>query len=148
MGSDRSEQSGQKPEVSGYSRFYINLGSKNDVNPTKLIGLLLDTTNNRQINVGKIDIMKGFSFFEVEKQHEDLIFRSFSRDIRHEGTKVKVEISEEKPSIIRRTSSVREWKDSEALSSYSGYKKRDSYKSAGKTKTGVKKKHRKGASRK
>jgi ATP-dependent RNA helicase DeaD len=147
-GSDRSEQHGQKPEVSGYSRFYINLGSKNDVNPTKLIGLLLDTTNNRQINVGKIDIMKGFSFFEVEKQHEDLIFRSFSRDIRHEGTKVKVEISEEKPSITRRTSSVREWKDSEALGSYSGYKKKDSYKSDSKKRTGEKKKHRKGVSRK
>jgi ATP-dependent RNA helicase DeaD len=144
---DRSEQDGHQ-EVSGNSRFYINLGSKNDVNPTKLIGLLLDTTNNRQINVGKIDIMKGFSFFEVEKQHEDLVFRSFSRDIRHEGTKVKVEISEEKPSITRRTSSVREWKDSEALGSYSGYKKKDSYKSDSKKRTGEKKKHRKGVSRK
>lgn len=148
IGADRHEQSAQKPEVSGYSRFYINLGSKNDVNPVKLIGLLNDTTNNRDISVGKIDIMKGFSFFEVEKQHEDLIFRSFSRDIRHEGTKVKVEISEEKPSITRRTSSVRDWKDSEALGSYSGYKKRDSYKSDSKKKSGVKKKHRKGVSRK
>ncbi|MCA1746754.1 MAG: ATP-dependent RNA helicase, partial [Bacteroidales bacterium] len=45
---DRSEQA-EQPEVGGYARFYINLGSKNDVNPTKLIGLLMDTTNNRQI---------------------------------------------------------------------------------------------------
>jgi ATP-dependent RNA helicase DeaD len=144
---DRSELEG-KPEVGGYSRFYINLGSKNDVNPTKLIGLLMDTTNNRQIDVGKIDIMKGFSFFEVEKQHEDLIFRSFSRDIRHEGTKVKVEISEGKPENARRGSAIKDWKENEALNSYSGYKKRDSYKSDNKKRTGVKKKHRKGVSRK
>jgi ATP-dependent RNA helicase DeaD len=146
-GSERNGRGGNAGE-SGYSRFYINLGSKNDVNPVKLIGLLMDTTNNRQINVGKIDIMKGFSFFEVEKQYEDLVFRSFSRDIRHEGTKVKVEISEGNPAITKRTSSVREWKDSEALGGYSGYKKKDSYKSDSKKRIGDKKKHRKGVSRK
>ena len=144
---DRSEHTEQN-EVSGYSRFYINLGSKNDVNPTKLIGLLMDTTNNRQIDVGKIDIMKGFSFFEVEKQHEDLIFRSFSRDIRHEGAKVKVEISEGKPENARRGAAIKDWKESEALNSYSGFKKKDSYKSGSKKKSGAKKKHRKGISRK
>jgi len=79
-----------------YTRFYINVGSKNNINPTKLIGLLLDTTNNRQINVGKIDIMKGFSFFEVEKQFETLVFQSFSRNIKLDGSLVKVEISNEK----------------------------------------------------
>ncbi len=144
---DRGEQP-EQTEVGGYSRFYINLGSKNDVNPTKLIGLLMDTTNNRQIEIGKIDIMKGFSFFEVEKQHEDLVFRSFSRDIRHDGTKVKVEISEGKPENAKRGAAIKDWKEAEALNSYSGYKKKDSYKSDSKKKTGAKKKHRKGVSRK
>ena len=118
------------------------------MNPTKLIGLLMDTTNNRQIEVGKIDIMKGFSFFEVEKQHEDLVFRSFSRDIRHEGAKVKVEISEGKPGNAKRGAAIKDWKESEALDSYTGYKKKDSYKSGSKKKSGAKKKHRKGVSRK
>lgn len=79
------------------TRFYINRGSKNNLDPTKLIGLLLDTTNNREINIGKIDIMKGFSFFEIDRKHEDLVKRSFSRNIRHEGALVKVEVAEGEP---------------------------------------------------
>jgi len=77
-----------------FVRFYINLGSRNNLNPARLIGLLKDTTNQPGINVGKIDMMKGFSFFEVEGQHEELVLQSFSRNIRHEGTKVKVELSQ------------------------------------------------------
>ncbi len=88
-GSARKERAGN----SEFVRFYINLGSKNNITPPRLIGLMLDTTNNRELNVGKIDIMKGFSFFEVEARFADLIMQSFSRNIKHEGSKVKVELS-------------------------------------------------------
>jgi ATP-dependent RNA helicase DeaD len=79
-----------------YSRFYINIGSKGDINPTKLIGLLLDTTNDRSIRIGKIDIMKGFSFFEVDKSQEQLILRSFNKNVRRNGQLIKVQLSIEK----------------------------------------------------
>lgn len=77
-----------------YSRFHINLGSKNDINPTRLIGLLLDTTNDRSIDIGKIDIMKGFSFFEVEKSQEQVILRSFNKNVRRNGQLVKAQLAE------------------------------------------------------
>jgi ATP-dependent RNA helicase DeaD len=79
-----------------YSRFYINIGSKGDINPTKLIGLLLDTTNDRSIRIGKIDIMKGFSFFEVDKSQEQIILRSFNKNVRRNGQLIKVQPSIEK----------------------------------------------------
>jgi ATP-dependent RNA helicase DeaD len=78
-----------------YSRFHINIGSKGDINPSKLIGLLLDTTNDRSIRIGKIDIMKGFSFFEVEKSQEQLILRSFNKNVRRNRQLIKVELSNE-----------------------------------------------------
>lgn len=78
-----------------YSRFYINIGSKSGINPTKLIGLLLDTTNDRNIDIGKIDIMKGFSFFEVEKDQEQVILRSFNKNVRRNGQLIKAELAEE-----------------------------------------------------
>ncbi|MEX0988503.1 MAG: DEAD/DEAH box helicase [Bacteroidales bacterium] len=144
---DRNEKPVKNGSRSEFSRFYINLGSKNDINPTKLIGLLMDTTNNRQMDVGKIDIMKGFSFFEVEKQHEALIFQSFSRDIRHEGSKVKVELSEEKvPGGRGRSYGGKEWSNNSVSERYSGYKKKDSYNSGKKSyDKPARKKHRKGA---
>ena len=79
-----------------YARFHINLGSKNDINPTKLIGLLLDTTNDRRIKIGKIDIMKGFSFFEVEKEYEQVVLKSFNKKVRRNGQLIKVDLSKEK----------------------------------------------------
>jgi ATP-dependent RNA helicase DeaD len=65
-----------------------------------LIGLLLDTTNDRSIEIGKIDIMKGFSFFEVEQGCEQVILRSFNKSVRRNGQLIKVELSgasKEKP---------------------------------------------------
>lgn len=78
-----------------YSRFYINIGSKSGINPTKLIGLLLDTTNDRNIDIGKIEIMKGFSFFEVEKNQEQEILRSFNKNVRRNGQLIKAELAED-----------------------------------------------------
>jgi ATP-dependent RNA helicase DeaD len=85
----------RRREPAEYSRFYINIGSKSDINPTKLIGLLLDTTNDRSIRIGKIDIMKGFSFFEVDKSQEQLILRSFNKNVRRNRQLVKVQLSKE-----------------------------------------------------
>ena len=83
----------QKPAA--YSRFYINIGSKSDLDPTKLIGLLMDTTHDRSIRIGKIDIMKGFSFFEVDKSQEQLVLRSFNKSVRRNRQLIKVQLSDE-----------------------------------------------------
>jgi ATP-dependent RNA helicase DeaD len=85
----------RRPKPAAYSRFYINIGSKSDMDPTKLIGLLLDTTNDRSIRIGKIDIMKGFSFFEVDKSQEQLILRSFNKNVRRNRQLIKVELSDQ-----------------------------------------------------
>ncbi len=152
----------RRGDQGAFSRFYINVGSKNNINPTRLIGLLMDTTNDRQIEVGKIDIMKGFSFFEVEKNNEALVLQSFSRNIRHEGAKVKVELSEgrelagrgratensEDTGIKRRSRKQQapDWQADLQQNGYSGYQAKDSWNSGKKRPAGtVKKKHRKGS---
>jgi ATP-dependent RNA helicase DeaD len=94
-GENRKAGIKRKREPLEYSRFYINIGSKSDINPTKLIGLLLDTTNDRSIRIGKIDIMKGFSFFEVDKNQEQLILRSFNKNVRRNRQLIKVQLSKE-----------------------------------------------------
>ena len=75
-----------------YSKFHINLGSRNGMNPTKIIGMLMDTTRDRGIRFGKIEIMKGFSFFEVEQEYERLVLKSFNKKVRRDGQLVKVEL--------------------------------------------------------
>lgn len=63
----------------GYSRFFINLGKKHNLKPQNLIGIINDYTRNKDISIGKIDIMKGFSFFEVPSDHEKEILSSLRK---------------------------------------------------------------------
>jgi ATP-dependent RNA helicase DeaD len=74
-----------------YSRLFINLGSRNGINATRLIGLINDQTKNRDIRVGKIDIMKKFSFFEVDNKFEKNVLSSFN-NIMIDDVPVSVEI--------------------------------------------------------
>ncbi len=97
--SDRKEKSGRSKKE--YSRFHINLGSKNNLNATRLIGLILEETKNRQIDVGKIDIMKGFSFFEVDKQSESDVLKAFSGMVSFSGRKVTVGLSRPESAVDR-----------------------------------------------
>lgn len=75
-----------------YSRFFINMGLTNKLSAQRLMGLINDQTRNRQIRIGKIDIMRKFSFFEIEEQFQEEILRSFSNAF-FEGVKVAVELS-------------------------------------------------------
>ncbi len=75
-----------------FSRFYINLGTKSNINPGALIGIINDVTNNRDIAIGKIELMKKFSFFEVDGNYEQDIIKSF-QDVGYKGQSVVVELS-------------------------------------------------------
>ncbi len=64
---------------SDMTRFFIRLGKKDNVLPQALIGMMIDVTGDRQVDIGKIDIFNSFSFVEVEKKYTDLILKSFDK---------------------------------------------------------------------
>ena len=76
----------------GFTRFFINIGRSNKLQTHNLIGMINEFTKNRNLLVGKIDIFKNFSFFEVEEAHENLILKSFLRK-EWNGEKLLVEKS-------------------------------------------------------
>ena len=61
----------------GYTRFFINIGKQKGLQVQNLIGMINEFTKKRNISVGKIDIFKNFSFFEVDSEFENLILKSF-----------------------------------------------------------------------
>ena len=80
LGSEnKNRKNGKERAEKGYSRFFINLGKKHDLKPQNLIGIINDYTRNKDISIGKIDIMKGFSFFEVPTEHEKEILSSLGK---------------------------------------------------------------------
>lgn len=75
------------------SRMFINLGGVDRLNPTKLIGLINDVTGKRDIEIGKIDIMKKFSFFDADNAAVDLLVKSFDGIKSENGFDIHVEVS-------------------------------------------------------
>ncbi|MBT3301078.1 MAG: DEAD/DEAH box helicase [Bacteroidetes bacterium] len=98
---DRGNKERKRSRDANFSRFFINLGIKQGLNPARLMGLINEQTRSKNIEIGRIDIMKKFSFFEVENSFEKSILDSFlgGKPAIFEGTKVAVEISkpESKP---------------------------------------------------
>lgn len=75
-----------------YSRYFINLGSKNDLNPNRLMGLINERLKNRKVPIGKIEILKKFSFFEIDSSFEGEMQKAF-RGVEFEGVSVVIELS-------------------------------------------------------
>jgi ATP-dependent RNA helicase DeaD len=71
INSDEKKRNSNKGKAEkGFSRFFINLGKKHNLQAQNLIGIINEFTNNKDISIGKIDIMTGFSFFEIPTKHE------------------------------------------------------------------------------
>ena len=100
-GNKKERKTGHAEE--GYSRFFINLGKAKNLQTHNLIGLINEYTKNRNIPIGKIDIMRRFSFFEVPKNFELDILNGLSRATWN-GEKVVVEISQDPTKITKRKS--------------------------------------------
>jgi len=66
-----SERSGDRMS---FTKLFINAGKKQNLNASGLIGLINEYSNRRNIEIGKIDIQRKFSFFEVDSAFEkDLV---------------------------------------------------------------------------
>ena len=78
-----------------FSRFFINSGSQDGLEPAHLIGLINEQTRKRDIDIGRIEIMKKFSFFEVDIDYTDRVLKGFE-SAEWGGRKIVVELAQEK----------------------------------------------------
>ncbi len=72
---DRDAKGSRKAEK-GYSRMFINLGKMDGFNLRGLMGMLNESTQTR-VDVGRVDLMKKFSFFEVDESRASEVLRAF-----------------------------------------------------------------------
>lgn len=75
-----------------FTRFHINLGNLDNLNPKLLIGLINKHLNKHHFAIGQIEILKSFSFFEVEKSVETAVLSTINGQI-FNGRPIKVEIT-------------------------------------------------------
>ncbi len=91
---ERRAGGGQRPPAmkgrERFSRFHLNVGKKDGVNPGRLIGEINDVTvrgGGTRIRVGRIEIMKNFTLLEADSRFEAEVIRAFS-DLMINGRRV------------------------------------------------------------
>jgi len=85
------------------TRFFINIGRKDSLNPAKLIGLINDQDITPNIEIGAIDILDTFSFFEIDKKFQEQTLSCFAKNQpEFSGRGVNIEITKKERGGKRR----------------------------------------------
>jgi ATP-dependent RNA helicase DeaD len=93
---DRGDR-GEKRRGGNYefSRFFFNLGKKNGVGKRTIIDLINQNLPNRNVEIGSIEVLKSFSFFEVDKKFENEVLKAF-KNANYIGQRVGIDIAKGK----------------------------------------------------
>lgn len=103
---DRGRTRGKRGGRDGatFTRFFIDIGSKDKLDTGSLIGFINRMCRNRDMRIGKIEVLKSFSFFEVENSYSELIMNSF-RGAKFDQRSVNVELAQSNDREKRRAQS-------------------------------------------
>lgn len=96
------DNGGSRTAAPGFTRLFINLGKMDNFFPNELINLLNSNTRGR-IELGRIDLMKNFSFFEVDEKEAQNVIKALNRT-NWNGRRVSVEIAGEEGGEGRKSS--------------------------------------------
>lgn len=114
----RSDKKGGTEE--GFTRFFLNLGKTDNIKPASIIGMINDFSGVKDIEIGAIDILQNFSFFETDSKYDEDLLKAFNgqkldkRKIVLEVASAKTDDRKEsgKSKSFRKSRSPRKGKDS------------------------------------
>ena len=85
---------GRKAEK-GYTRLFLNLGKTDGFYTNQIIDLVNRNLKKERIQIGRIDLMQNFSFFEVIQEQTPQVIKALNKVVLSGGRKVCVEIAGE-----------------------------------------------------
>lgn len=62
----KGKENKNRRSAADFKRLFINIGTKRGITVPRLIGLINDSTKDKSIEIGRIDLQRNFSFFEIE----------------------------------------------------------------------------------
>ncbi|MBR1520254.1 MAG: DEAD/DEAH box helicase [Bacteroidaceae bacterium] len=78
----------------GYTRLFINLGKKDGISPKVFMGFINRVSQGEHIDLGRIDLMQNFSFFEVPEPQTKTVLRVLN-GTDFDGRRVNVEVTDQ-----------------------------------------------------
>ena len=98
---DRGERRGRREKrehktAANMTRYFINQGKKDGFSPKLLMGMINSHMGGLSPEIGQIEIMKMFSFFEMETGHTSDLQRA-AKQMEFNGREVAIEESSPRP---------------------------------------------------
>jgi ATP-dependent RNA helicase DeaD len=115
--SDRLERSRQS-DPAAFTKLHINIGNKHELNAGSLIAWVNRHSRGKRIGIGRIEILRNFSFFEVDSELATQVVKDLE-GTSFDGNPVSIETS----SV---SASAPEYRRSESSSRTSDYRRNDS----------------------
>ena len=91
-GSDRQKTARKAEE--GYERLFLNMGKTDGFYANQIIELINRNLKKERIQIGRIDLMQNFSFFEVAEEQAPMVIKALNK-VSVNGRKVSVEVAGE-----------------------------------------------------
>ena len=89
---DRDERAPRENNNNGATRYFVNIGSRDDFDWMQLKDFLKETLDLGRDDVFKVDVKEGFSFFNTDAEHTDKVMEVLNGfDLN--GRRINVEIS-------------------------------------------------------
>ena len=102
-----SPQEGEKPSRSkkdkkrvaeeGYVRLFLNVGKIDGMYAREIIGLLNKNVQGDKVAVGRIDLMKNFSFIEVKQEDQNRVLKGLKHGVTVKGRSLVVDVAAPSP---------------------------------------------------
>jgi ATP-dependent RNA helicase DeaD len=89
---DRADRGASRGNDGGATRYFINIGSRDNYDWMSLKDFLRDTLGLGRDDVFKVDVKEGFSFFNTDAEHSEKVL-DILNSFQMEGRKINVEIS-------------------------------------------------------
>ncbi|MEO9257047.1 MAG: helicase-related protein, partial [Crocinitomicaceae bacterium] len=103
-GNERESSRGERMDDTNSQRYFVNLGKKDGLNAGGLLRVICDNTGLESRDIGKIDILDAFAFFETRPEVAEDLLNSI-KGAEYEGKNFVVELTKEKRSGGRSSNS-------------------------------------------
>ncbi len=95
---EKGHKKGSRTAEEGYVRLFLNVGKMDGMYAREVINLINNNVRGDKVEVGRIDLMKNFSFVEVAEKDADRVIKSLKHGVTVKGRSVVADFSSPTPS--------------------------------------------------
>ncbi len=78
-----------------FSRMFMNIGKSERMDKRTIINMINQTMPGKSVEIGDIEVMRSFSFFEVDRKYEQDLQNAF-RQLQYRGKRIGLEVAKPK----------------------------------------------------